>query len=245
MLLDADGGLPVISDADLRRVFLSSVAQLSLSGNQDFNQHFEKWAKQCHEYGAKDPDLRCRVEALKLIAGVTEEKDDLLAMIPSGDEQCEFVRGLLEVLVEYDPHEGGLGQLVLDAFEGLHRDEAADYEGEEDSPLSIILKEERTNSSRAIRSAANGCLGHLMPRSYLRELGPAIPGSVLPDEFLLGVGNAVSAIKHMYWGMAGARPTWSTLAMAKITATVITTSESPPTTTMRPERWRRFRGSRT
>ncbi len=200
LLLAMDGGLPVISDADLRRVFLSSVAQLSLSGNQDFNQHFEMWSKQCREYGAHDPDLRCRVEALKLMAGVTEEKDDLLAMIPSGDEQREFVRGLLEVIVEYDPNEGGLGQLVLDAFERLHTNEAADYEGEEDSPLSTLLKEERTNSSRAIRSAANGCLGQLMPRSYLRELGPAIPGSVVPEEFLVGVGNAVSAIKHMYWG---------------------------------------------
>jgi hypothetical protein len=200
MLLDADGVLPVISDADLRRVFLSSVAQLSLSGNQDFNQHFEKWAKQCHEYGAKDPDLRCRVEWLKLMAGVTEEKDDLLAMIPSGDEQREFIRSLLEVMIEYDPHEGGLGQLVLDAFERLHADEAPDIVNEEDSPLSIILKEERTNSSLAIRLMANGCLGRLMPRSYLRELGAAIPGSVVPEDFLVGVGNAVSAITHMYWG---------------------------------------------
>ncbi len=200
MLLAPDSGLPTISDADLRRAFLSSVSQVTLSGNQDFNQHFEKWAKQCREYGAKDPDLRCRVEALKLMAGVTEEKDDLLAMIPSGDEQREFVRGLLEVMVEYDPNEGGLGQLVLDAFERLHADEAADYEGEDDSPLSIILKEESSNSSLAIRSTANGCLGRLMPRSFLRELGPAVAGSVVPDEYLVGVGNAVSSITHMYWG---------------------------------------------
>jgi hypothetical protein len=200
MLLDADGGLPAISDADLRRVFLSSVAQLSLSENQDLNQHFEKWVKQCREYGAKDPDLRCRVEALKLMAGITEEKDDLLAMIPSGEEQREFVRGLLEVMVEYDPHKGGLGQLVLDAFERLHTDEAADYEGEEDSPLTIILKEERANCSLATRSVANGCLGRLMPRSYLRDLGKAILGSAVPEEFLIGVDNAVSAITHMYWG---------------------------------------------
>ena len=200
MLLDTDGELPAISDADLRRVFLSSVAQLSLSGNQEFNQHYEKWAKQCQEFGAKDPDLRCRVEALKLMAGVTDEKDDLLSIIPSGDEQREFVRGLLEVMVEYAPREGGLGQLVLEAFERLHRDEAADYEGEENSPLTIILKEECTNSSLAIRSAANGCLGHLMPRSYLRDLGTAISGLVVPEEFLAGVGNAVSAITLMYWG---------------------------------------------
>lgn len=200
MLLTENGGLPLISDADLRRVFLSSVAQLSLSGNQDFNKYFNRWAKQCQEYGANDPDLRCRVEALKLMAGVTEEKDDLLAMIPSGNEQREFVRGLLEVMVEYDPHEGGLGQLVLDAFERRHRDEASDYEGEEDSPLSTILKAERTNSSLAMRSVANGCLGRLMPRSYLREIGPAIPGSVVPEEFLAGVSNAVTAITDMYWG---------------------------------------------
>jgi hypothetical protein len=200
MLLDADGLLPLISDADLRRVFLSSVTQLSLSGNQDFNQHFEKWEKQCREYGAKDPDLRCRVEWFKLMAGVIGERDDLLAMIPSGDEKREFIRGLLEVMVEYDPHEGGLGQVVLDVFEELHTKGAADYEGEEDSPLSILLREERTNSSLAIRSMCNGCLGRLMPRSYLRELGEAIPGSVVPEEFLAGVGNAVSAITHMYWG---------------------------------------------
>ncbi len=200
ILLAPDGGLPVISDAELRRIFLGSVAQLLLSGNQDFDQHFEKWAKQCQEYGAKDPDLKCRVEAMKLMSGFTEERDDLLAMIPSGDQQREFVRGLLEVMVEYDLCDGGLGQLVLDTFETLHTDEAADYEGEKDSPLSVILKVERTNSSLAIRSMANGCLGHLMPRPYLRDLGAAISGSVVPEEFLVGVDNAVSSITHMYWG---------------------------------------------
>ena len=200
MLLAVDGGLPVISEANLRRIFLSSVAQLVLSGNMDFNKHFDKWAKQCREYGAHDPDLRCRVEALKLMVGITEEKDDLLVMIQSSDEQREFVRGLLEVMVEYAPHEGGLGRILLDAFERLHTDEAADYEVEKESGLSMILKEERSSSSPAMRSAANACLGQLMPRSYFGELREAIRGSVLPEDFLVGVGNAVSAITDMYWG---------------------------------------------
>jgi hypothetical protein len=198
-LLEEGGALPSVSDAGLRRLFLSSVGQLIHRGNHELNDHYERWSAQCQEWAAADPDLRCRVEAVKLMAGITEEKDDLLAVIPSNESQRAFIHGLLEVVEEYSPGSGGLGQLVLDAFQRLHWDEASGHE-EEDSSLTLILREECSHPSRGIRAAARACLGHLIPRLYLADMAQKVEGCVVPDEYLEGVNNAVSSITEMYYG---------------------------------------------
>jgi hypothetical protein len=198
-LLDTDGALPLVVDAELRRVFLASVGQLVHRTKHDFDKSYECWSRQCLEWAAKDLDLRCRVEAVKLLAGITDEKDDLLAAIPSSESQKAFIHGLLEVIEEYAPESGGLGQIVLDAFERLHCDDAGGHE-ECNSSLTFILLEECSCPSRGIRSAARACLGHLIPRAYLEKMAQTVHGREVPEEYVAGVNSAVSSIRGTYFG---------------------------------------------
>ena len=84
LLLDADRSLPTVPLVELRRVFLASLGQLVRTASHDFSNHYERWMSQCREWATSDTDLRCRVEATKLMVGMTEEEEDLLAVFPSG-----------------------------------------------------------------------------------------------------------------------------------------------------------------
>ena len=211
-IVTSDGALPDIRDVQLRRVFLAAIRHLTRAAHRptsgvtaprselDTIAYHAKWAAQCVEWAKTDPDLKCRVEATKLLVEVTDEEDDILDIIPSGESQREFVRGLLEVHEEYALEAEGLGQLVLETFRKIHLGYASDHE-EEYSPLTFVLKGECNNPSRSIRAAALASLGDLMPRTFLEELAAGVPGRLVPEDYLWGTRNAVSRITETYYGI--------------------------------------------
>jgi hypothetical protein len=213
-VLTHDGSLPAVADGELRRLFLTSVRHLlrrtlddcaaseeSFQGTTcDLRPYHDRWAAQSMEWAMTDPDLRCRVEAMKLLVAVTDEEDDLLAVIPSDASQQEFVRGLLEVHEEFALEANGLGQLVLETFRKIHFEYSSGHE-EEHSPLTLILDEESTHPSREIRAAALASIGDLMPRTFLKETANDISGRLVPEDYLGGIQNAVSRLIEFYHGI--------------------------------------------
>lgn len=148
-----------------RRVLLGSLRQ-SIT---DLNSACPRWVRTAMYEGVRDPDKLVKAEAVKLMALLTDD-DEELAEVLLVDE--EFIASIL--LIE-DEHPLGLdtiGRVVLDALQRL--DKSHDWYGSEPpshlSALCRLLRSLMEHPHPTVRKGAAKSLAYVAPNSFLGDL---------------------------------------------------------------------------
>jgi hypothetical protein len=222
-LEDQDGLLPHFEDAGVQRILLSAAGAIArlrtrllhealelgkrkFDRDQEYQRriHLEfskpkRWLDYALAAAKDDPDKGVRIEALKLLVALVEDEEPLVQALPDGEALQDFVLGLLEIHNEFPLLLDTAGSVVLKAMHELHSEYAGYYADEEvESDLTEILRRLWLEGRPTVQEAAFCCLGYLVPRWLLSEVGKAHSVRELSRADVLGVRNAAEALDEMY-----------------------------------------------
>jgi hypothetical protein len=206
LLLSKEGRLPLYSDPRLRRIFIESLCYIAAQGDRHDSK---KWLDYAKLVFSTDDEPLVKIEAVKLVALLSEDEEDLVAAFPDDAQLEAFVLGVLSINDKYPFYKESVGEVVLKSMAKLHGNEyfynLADNLSESgiSKTLKKIINDERYTGT--IHSAALSCLAYSAPELYLKMLSEkqAVLARESFDsfcyEYLPGLSIAVSQIEEVFW----------------------------------------------
>jgi hypothetical protein len=196
-----DGDFPHYDNAEVRQTLLSSLCEFANTQAQPSEQ-LTRFASYC---AMNDQDYLVRIEAVKLVALVTDDSDALASTLHDETSLYDFVETILGIGKEFPLQAETAGQVVLDALRSIHWD-SADHDDEGTSEITNILEMLCEHADSNIRREANTCFGHLAPFAYAEHIANKIGlGSIRAtsehlNEFIEGITLAANGLADAYFG---------------------------------------------
>ncbi|WP_386340583.1 type I restriction enzyme HsdR N-terminal domain-containing protein [Xanthomonas citri pv. citri] len=206
LLKSRQEGIPTYSDPRVRKILLSALCEYS-STHEEENGELLGFAATS---AMNDPDHLVRIEAIKLVAIISDESEDLASVLGSSDSSLgEFIEAILCIGEEFPFRSESAGRVVVDALQSLHWDFSNsddDTEDEGKSQVSEILTTLSEHPLAAIRREANTCLGYVAPFEFASSLADKIKRRFPHtnrdnlDEFSPAIRNVAHRLSTFYYG---------------------------------------------
>lgn len=195
-----DGTFPHFESDDVRRVMLSGLCEYVHSDDtQD-----DALASFASSSSMTDRSLLVRIEALKLVALIADDADELTQILASGTSIEDFVAAVMGIGEEYPLRADTAGRVVLDALRDIHWESDPTNTG--DSDITFSLAKLSRGPAEHLRIQANACFGYIAPFAYIEHVARQIAsGSIYQnsnclDEYTEGLEHARSALVSSYYG---------------------------------------------
>jgi hypothetical protein len=195
-----DGTFPHFESDDVRRVMLSGLCEYVHSDDTQ-DDALASFASSC---SMTDRSLLVRIEALKLVALIADDADELTHILTSGASIDDFVAAVLGIGEEYPLRADTAGRVVLDALRDIHWESDPTNTG--DSDITFALTKLCCDPAEHMRIQANACFGYVAPFAYIEHVaGQIASGSIYAnsnrlDEYTEGLKQARSAFVSSYYG---------------------------------------------
>lgn len=153
-----------------------------------------------------DSDNLVRIEAVKLVALLSDESDDLVSALKNGSSLHDFIEVILGIGEEFPFQAETSGQVVLDALRSLHWDNSNDSDDDETSEVTDVLINLSKHPVAYIRREANTCLGYAAPFTFVANLSAQIAQRDINlsqenvKEFSEGIKIAGHELSGIYYG---------------------------------------------
>ena len=180
-------------ETKVKVIILSAISITVSRGCEEFD-----WIRQCVDLALRDPESMVRVEAVRILAMLASEREEITDHIT---DDIELIRGLLRLDSDFPLRPMAGGQIVLDAFSSLHCEQVC---GEEDeSSFTEILERIIEGDNSSDRRAAAEALAYISPTRYCQVASEYIIANIeesLLEDILVGLGNAASQLGEHYYG---------------------------------------------
>lgn len=192
-----DGSLPKYRDAPVTRILLSALCATSDRCPKDS----KIWLEYAVDQATHNDDNIVRIEAVKLVALLADNKDDLVSIFNNECSLEEFVYAILSVNEEYRFQAESAGWIIPAAIRTIHW-ESSDMDSDE-SEITNILNKFLHHNSGTIRKGAAECFGYAAPHGFLQALVDEIKGGMSTARFtdyISGIQSAISELNEIYYG---------------------------------------------
>lgn len=196
LLKDPSGALPHYNDVSVRRLFLASLCELAPTYSDQDNELL----KFSIHVAMNDADRVVRILAVKLVASIANDNDDLSAVLGKEAGIEDFLHAIFTGTATRPVDKYGIGQIVLDAIRSLHWDSSFDDSGRSD--VSDALRALLYDDDCDVRTQASTCLGYIAPTLLLDAVIEVRSTITEPgiQEFLKGLDLAQDTLSEMYYG---------------------------------------------
>lgn len=160
----------------------------------------DKWRADLIEIAKSDELLVARIEAVKLLAALLDEGEQIADLFPVDTSSLrDFIVGLLEACDSLPLVTDSPGFLLIEAMGRVHQNEC--FDEKDGSCITDVLTEViQTDARRVIRAGAAACLGYLTPRRFLVALGKVRGDASKAEGCRDGVANALDQLEEEYYG---------------------------------------------
>lgn len=198
MQLD-DGSPPNFKNNSVKMVLLASLCDIASKSSTTP----DNWLKYAINIATTDNDNMARIEAIKLVALLTDNANDLISTLTNEQSIEEFITSIISINEEYPFESASVSRVVLESLRTLHFDMSDESD---ESPITETLEALLSNEISSIRNGASTCLGHISPNSFFNVLASQIELGMIYDQpqkasdFWEGIKQATNELGEIYYG---------------------------------------------
>ena len=200
-LLKGQNSYPHFSSVEVRRIFFSALSEYAstLTNSADDLLQFALTTIK------SEKDRTVRIEAVKLVALMVDDADQIISILDDGDSVEDFVEAVLNIGEEYPLQAESAGQVALDALQQLHLN-SLDPDEPEESMITASLSKLCNHPLLHVRREANTSFAHVSPFAYVEHLAEQFASGWKPtqrnelEEYLEGVRIAQQGLAEAYYG---------------------------------------------
>jgi hypothetical protein len=170
------------------------------------NNHIQtpKWAEYALDRILNDKNSLIKIQAIKLFALLSTGAEELSVIFDKYHSWQELIITLFSVDEDFPINIGGVGEIVIESLEFLHREYLEDSDLDE-SPVSDALGNLLGHTNKKIRQEAANCLGRVAPYAFFRTLTEIVKTFDVKDFSLLleykeGIISGTGGLQEFYYG---------------------------------------------
>ncbi len=199
LLKNQAGGIPIYSNSEVRRTLLEAFCEHLLL-QKDRDDAIFRFAM---SRASEDNDFRVRLTAVKCVAMITDDPEELLSALSGKASLHELLEAIVGIGEEFPLDTGNAGQVVLDAVRSMHWESCSN---DEYSDVTNALEKLMQHSNPKVRREASSCYGYASPGGFLQHLSRQMvcESSLVhrgnQDEFAIGIELAADSLREAYYG---------------------------------------------
>lgn len=197
LLKGSSGTLPYYRDISVRRLFLASLCEFA----PEYPDQDDEILKFALSVAMEDEDRVVRILAVKLVAAIADDGDELSCILGKERGVEDFLRAIFTGTATRPVDTDGVGQIVIDALRSLHWDSLPDDDSDH-SDIADALVTLLYDDDCEVRTQAATCLGYIAPISFL-EAATKMASTVSEQnigEYMEGLEQAQGTLGEMYYG---------------------------------------------
>jgi hypothetical protein len=194
------GTPPVYQNAKVNLTLIYSLCEIA-SNNRI---QTPKWAEYALDRILNDKNSLIKIQAIKLFALLSTGAEELSVIFDKYHSWQELIITLFSVDEDFPINIGGVGEIVIESLEFLHREYLEDSDLDE-SPVSDALGNLLGHTNKKIRQEAANCLGRVAPYAFFRTLTEIVKTFDVKDFSLLleykeGIISGTGGLQEFYYG---------------------------------------------